>query len=240
MLRKGASTRVHDVTGVAKQLLDVQAPGKGCPRSRLLADYQRGAYTAVRVAAALQRSPIGSRSLDKVRGIGQGGCSREREPVPQRLKHAGLQLYVAREVRQRVTLTMACLVVDFLIAPGERDRLKGNETDLVAVGHGKLDDRPHLVLVDRVHDGGHQRHVDASLVQVLDGAQLHVEQVAYLPVRVRFLAHAVELQIRDPESGLPGPVRKRRILCEPDAVGCCLDTEVPDTLRVRDRVQEDG
>ena len=78
----------------------------------------------------------------------------------------------------------------------------------------ELDDRADLVVVDRVDDRDDEGDVDAGRVQVLDRAQLHVEEVADLAVRVRLVADAVELQVGDAQAGLlrllreaPAPAR---------------------------------
>ena len=65
-------------------------------------------------------------------------------------------------------------------------------------------------------------------VAVLDRAQLDVEEVADLAVRVRRFAHAVELQVGDPHARLARRLRELRLLREADAVGRRLDAEVAD------------
>ena len=106
----------------------------------------------------------------------------------------------SREMRQRVAPRVAFLVADVLVAPGERHRLKRDEADLVAVLERELDDRPDLIVVDGVDDRDDEAHVDAGGVEVLDRAQLHVEQIADLAVRVGLFADAVELQVGDPHA----------------------------------------
>ena len=56
-------------------------------------------------------------------------------------------------------------------------------------------------------------------VQVLDRAQLDVEEVADLAVRVGLVADAVELQVGDAQPGLVGGLGELRLLREADAVG---------------------
>ena len=130
-------------------------------------------------------------------------------------------------------------VADLLVAPGERHRLERHEADLVAVLQGELDDRPDLIVVDRVHDRHDEADVDAGGMEMLDRAQLHVEQVADLAMGVGLFADAVELEIGDAHPGLAGRVRERRILREADAVGRGLDAEVADLPRVAHGVEED-
>ena len=56
--------------------------------------------------------------------------------------------------------------------------------------------RPDLLVVDPVDDGDDRDDVDACRPEVLDGAQLDVEQVADQPMSVGGVADAVELQVR--------------------------------------------
>ena len=74
---------------------------------------------------------------------------------------------------------------------------------LSALSMAKRDDRAHLVVVHAVDDGDHQHDVDAGAVQVLDRAQLDVEEVADLAMAVGLVADAVELQVAEPQAGLP-------------------------------------
>src|SRR5207253_2507310 len=74
--------------------------------------------------------------------------------------------------------------------------------NLVNVLGGELDYLADGVVVDCVDDGGDQSHLDADRREVLNRAQLHVEEVADAPVLVLLLAHAVELQIDAVLSGL--------------------------------------
>ena len=65
----------------------------------------------------------------------------------------------------------------------------------------ELDDASDLLVVQVVDDGDDRHDVDAGLVQVLDGLQLHVEQVADQAMRVGGVADAVELQVGVAQSG---------------------------------------
>ncbi len=100
--------------------------------------------------------------------------------------------------------------------------------------------RPDLLVVHAVDDG-HDRHdVDAGAVQVLDRAQLHVEQVAHAPVRVRGVPDAVELQIGVPQACFGCGPGELGTLGELDAVGRRLDAVVAHFPRVADGVEEVG
>ena len=91
-----------------------------------------------------------------------------------------------------------------------------NDTKLILsqLASANLTIGPDLIVVDRVDDRDDEADVDAGRVQVLDRAQLHVEEIADLAVRVGRVAHAVELQVGDPHAGglarpsrTPGPAR---------------------------------
>ncbi len=64
--------------------------------------------------------------------------------------------------------------------------------------------------------------VDAGFVQVVDGLQFHVEQVADLAVRVGGVADAVELEVDVTETRLGSGAAKFLALGKLDAVGGCL------------------
>src|SRR6202023_808327 len=101
-------------------------------------------------------------------------------------------------------------------AAGERDRLEGNEADLVAVLQRELDDRADLVVVDGVDNCHDQAHVDARRVQVFDGPQLDVQEIPDLPVTVGGFGDTVELQIRNAHAGRARMVREGGVLRETD------------------------
>ena len=191
------------------------------------------------MAAALQRAPVGARSLQQVGDIGQHAGGGEREPVAQRLGHSCLSLQVFREVGQGVALRVALLVRDLFVAAGERDGLERDKADFVAVLQRELHDRADLLVVHGVDDRDHQADVDAGRVQVLDRAQLDVEQVGDLAVRVRPLRDAVKLQVRNAEARLARLLRELRFLREADAVGPRLDAEVADCPGIPYGVEED-
>jgi hypothetical protein len=74
--------------------------------------------------------------------------------------------------------------------------------------------------------------ISTPLVQVLDGPQLHVEQIADLAVRVGGVADAVELQVGIAQTGVGGLAAELGALGELDAVGGGLHAGVADLARV--------
>ena len=88
--------------------------------------------------------------------------------------------------------------------PVKRNRLEAEERDLLGIVERELDDAADLLVVDAVDDGGDRDDVDAGLVQVFDGPQLHIEQIADLAMRVGGVADAVELQIGVAQTGFRG------------------------------------
>ena len=138
----------------------------------------------------------------------------------------------------RVALRRAPLVRDLLVAPRERHRLERDERDLLRVVEGELDDAPDLLVVDAVDDRRHEHDVDAVLVQVLDRAQLHVEQVRDAAVLVRRVADAVELQVDEAQPGLGSLAAELGVLGELDAVGRRLHAVEAQLLAVRDGLEE--
>ena len=96
---------------------------------------------------------------------------------------------------------MTALIGDLFVASGEGDRLEREEADPLRVVERELDDASHLLVVDAVDDGGDRNDFDTCFVQVVDGLQLYVEQVADLAVRVGRVADAVELKVDVAETG---------------------------------------
>ncbi len=231
---------VVDERHVLRQLLHVEKRGDGRRLVRLLVDHHRHADAAVRVAAACQRAPVGLRAVDQVREVGERAHERDREPVAGRLADAGLVLHVVGEVRQRVALRGAALVRHLLVAAGERHGLEREERDLLRVVDGELDDAAHLLVVDAVHQRHDEDDVHAGAMEVLDGAQLDVEQVADVAVRVGRIADAVELQVDVSQAGLGRLAAELGALGELDAIGRRLHAVVAHLLRVRDGLQEVG
>ena len=198
----------------------------------------RHADAAVRVAAAGQLAELLLGAVRHVGPVGEAAHERDREPVADRLADAGLVLHVVREVRQRVALRGAALGRHLSSRPVKRHRLEREEVDLLGVVERELDDPADLLVVDAVDDR-HDRHdVDAGAVEVLDRAQLDVEQVADAAVRVGRVADAVELQVGVAQARLGRFLRELRTLGELDAVGRRLHAVVADLARVADRVEE--
>ena len=157
------------------------------------------------MAAAAQLAPIRVRPVHQVGEIGERAHEGNREPVAHRLAQPGLVLHVVRQVRQRVALGLAALVGDGFIAAGERNRLEGQERNLLRIVEREAHHRAHLLVVDAVDDGDHRHDVDAGALQVLDRAQLHIEQIADRAMRIGCVADAVELQIRVAQARLRRP-----------------------------------
>src|SRR5438445_751493 len=84
------------------------------------------------------------------------------------------------------------------------------------------------------------RNVDAGAVQVLDRAQLHIEEVSDAAMRVCRVADAVELEVRVAETGIGRRLREFRTLRELDAIGRRLHAVVADLARIAHRIQEVG
>ena len=160
-----------------------------------------------------------------------GNQSRSGSPKPH------LLLDVVGHVREGVALGKAALVGDVLVAAGEADRLEAEEADLLGVVEGELDDAAHLLVVDAVDDGGDGNDLDAGFVQVVDGLQLDVEQVADLAVRVGGVADAVELEVDVAQAGLGGGAAELLALGELDAVRGGLHGVVADLAASRRRRQ---
>src|SRR5207302_9518298 len=119
---------------------------------------------------------------------------RNREPVTHRLAQASLVFYVVGQMAKGVTLGLAPLIGDFLIAAGERYRLEAQEADGLGVIERELDDAAHLFIVDAVHDGGNRNNLHSCFVQVVDGAQLYIKQIADLTMGIGGITNSVKLQ----------------------------------------------
>ena len=184
------------------------------------------------------QSAVGS--VNQIGPIREGAHERDREPVAGGFAHADLILHVVRQVRQRVALGVAAFVGDLFVAARERNRLEGEEGDFLRIVERELDDAADLLVVDAVDDGDDRNDVDAVRVQVLDGAQLHVEQIADGAVRIGGVADAIELQIGVAQAGFGGLAAEFRALGEFDSVGGGLHAVVTDFARIADRIEEVG
>src|SRR5258708_7127104 len=233
-----AASGVGDGGDVRGKLLRVQEARNGSPFLGFLVDHQRGAHAAVRVAAAGERTPLGFVALDHVGKASKGADKGDGEPVARRLNFADLVADVLRKMRKGVALAEAALRGDVFVAAGEGNRLEADEGNLLRVFHREFHDGADLVVVYVVDDGDDQHDFDARFVQVFDGAQLHVEQVADLAVAVGVVADAVELKVGVAQSGFERLLREFLALGEFDAVGGRLNRVVSDLACIADGVEE--
>src|SRR6266478_2940865 len=203
-----------------------------------LVDHDRGADAAIGVAAAGERAPLGIRAMDEIGKASKGGDERDGEPVASRLYLADLAADVLRKMRKGVALAQAAFRSNVLVASGEGNWLEADEGDLLGIFHREFDDGADLVVVDVVDDGHHQHDFDAGFVHVLDGAQLHVKQVADLAMSVGVVADAIELQVRVAHAGFKSLLGELLALGEFDAVGGGLHAVVANLAGVSDGFEE--
>src|SRR6185503_6499310 len=117
------------------------------------------------------------------------------------LAQPNLILHVMREVGKRIALRCPTFVGNFLIATGKRYRLEAQEADGLGIVEGKLNNASDLLVVDAVHDRRYGNDLNASVVQVVNGFELYIEQIADFSVRIGGIADSVELEIDIPQSG---------------------------------------
>ena len=196
------------------------------------------ADAAVGMAAAGELAPLGGGPVNQVGPVREGAHEADGEPVALRLADAALLLDVVGHVREGVALGDAALVGDVLVAAGKADRLEAEEADLLGVVEGELDDVADLLVVDAVDDGGDGDDFNAGFMQVIDGLEFDVEQVADLAVTVGGVADAVELKVDVAEASFGGGAAKLLALGELNAIGGGLDAVVADLARVGDGVKE--
>ena len=235
-----AAGGVVDLGQILGHLAHVEEGGDGSGFLGFLVDHHGHADAAVGMASAGELAPLGAGPVDEIGPVGEGAHEADGEPVALRLAEADLLLDVVRHVREGVALGNAALVGDFLVAAGKADRLEAEEADLLGVVEGELDDAAHLLVVDAVDDGGDGDDLDAGFVQIVDGLELHVEEVADLAVRVGGVADAVELEVDVAQAGFCGGAAELLGLGEFDAVGGGLDGVEADLARVSDGVKEVG
>src|SRR4029077_19462420 len=111
-------------------------------------------------------------------------------------------------MRQRIALRGATIVGARFIPAGKRYRLEGEESNLLGIVEGELDDASDLLVVDAVHNRDYRNNLNSGLVEVLDRLQLHIEQISNFAVCVSGVADAIELQIGVTHSGFGGLLRK--------------------------------
>src|SRR5437868_6426026 len=102
---------------------------------------------------------------------------------------------------QGITLGLAAVVCDLFITSSEGNRLEAQEADGFGIIESELNDAPDLLVVDAVDDGCYRNNVNPGVMQVVDGAQLYIKQVADLAMRVGGIAYAIELQISVAQAG---------------------------------------
>ncbi len=87
-----------------------------------------------------------------------------------------------------LALRLPTIVRNLFIAASEGNRLEAQETNGLGIVQGKLNNAAHLLIVDAVDDGGNRNDIDTIFMQVVNGAQLHVKQIADLAMRVGSVA----------------------------------------------------
>ena len=153
-----------------------------------------------------------------------------------RLEVAGLGLEVLGQVRQGVPLPFALFRGD---STGEGHGLVADAADRVGVVDGKLENFPHLIVVDRLDDGGHQDDAQTRDPGVFHRFLLQLPQAGQPPgFLVDLVAGPVELQVHGVEPGLLGLPGEFQVFGHPDAVGSNLQVgETHGAARLQD-VQE--
>src|SRR5258708_28309050 len=124
--------------------------------------------------------------------------------------------YVVREMREGVTLGFAAFVGHGFVATGEAYGLDRQEADLLGIVERELDDASYLFVVDAVHDRDDRDNLDPGFMQVIDGLQLHIEQVPDFAMRIGSVADAVELKVGIAHAGFGGLLRELKALGEFD------------------------
>ncbi len=176
--------------------------------------------------------------MNQVGPVGEGAHEADGEPVAFRLADAALLFDIVRHVRERIALRDAALIADVLVAAREADRLEAEEADLLRVVEGELNDAADLFVINTIDDGGNRDNLHAGFVQIVDGLQLYVEEVAHLAMRVGCVADAVKLKINVAQSGFGSGAAELFALGEFDAIGCGLHRVIPNLAAVSDGVKE--
>ncbi len=117
---------------------------------------------------------------------------REREVVAVHFGYSGLVGNAVRKIGQRKALFLQFLAVD---TAGEGDRLEADRRYRIDVLERDADDVSDLVVVDPLHDGGHQADLDAGLAAVFDCPQLGFQQRLPADLEIDVVGHAVKLQV---------------------------------------------
>ncbi len=190
------------------------------------------------MATAGNLPPLSLRTMYQIRKVSKRAHQRKREPVACRFSDTDLVLHVMREVRQRVALLQTTLLSNLFVATGERNRLERQERDLLRIIQSEANDRTNLIVVDAVHERGDEHDLNTRFMQVVNGAHLHVEQVADLTVAVRIVADTVELQVDVTQSGCGSLAAELFALRELDSVCRGLHAVVTNFARVLDGFDE--
>jgi len=235
-----AAGRVVDLGKIFGDCAHVEEGGYGSGFLGFLIDHERHADAAVGMATAGELTPLGAGSVNEIGPVREGAHEADGEPVAGGLANADLVLDVVRHVRERVALGEAALVRDVLVAACEADRLEAEEADLLRIIQRELDDVADLLIIDAVDDRRDGNDIDAGFMQVVDGLELYVEQVADLAVRVGCVADAVELKVDVAEAGFGSGTAKLLGLGEFDAVARGLNAVVTDLAAVGYGVKEVG
>ena len=135
-------------------------------------------------------------------------------------------------------MCLATFFGNLFVAACERNRLEGEQSYLLRVVERELNDAAYLFIVDTVDDGNDWHDADASVVEMLNRLQLHVEEIADAAMRVSAVPDPVELQVGVTQSRLSSRFRKLWPLGELDAVGCDLHDLVADLSCVAHCVYE--
>src|SRR5438045_5046861 len=99
------------------------------------------------------------------------------------------------KMAERIALGLATIIGNLFIASGKRNRLEAQEADGLGIVEVKLNNASNLLIVNAVDDGRNRNNVNAGFMQIVDGSQLNIKQVADLAMRVGSIADAIELQI---------------------------------------------
>src|SRR5947209_11352950 len=124
-----------------------------------------------------------------------------------------------RQVAQGIALGLAALVSDFFIASGKGNRLETEEADDPGIVERELDNAAYLLIINAVDDGGDRNDVHTGVVQIVDGLQLYVEQIANLAVRIGGVADAVKLEISKAQAGFSSLAAELRRLGKLNSIG---------------------
>src|SRR6185369_15756878 len=98
--------------------------------------------------------------------------------------NSNLILHVVRQMRQGVALLQATMFSDFFVTTCKGNRLERKERNLLRIVESKTNNRTDLVVVDSINQGRNENDLHSRFVQVIDGAHLHIEEVANLPVTI--------------------------------------------------------